>query len=123
MVLKSYDWAKAKREEGVCVICSNHSQIEKDVFDILIKGQQPLILVLPRNMKKRWEPEIMEAVNKNRLLVIAPFDNPVKRVTRETATKKNETIIELADHITVGYKTPDGQLNQLLKGKEIKTLK
>lgn len=122
VVLKSYDWAKAKREEGTCIICSNHSQIEKDVFEILLKGKQSFILVLPRHMKKRWEPEIVEAVNQNRLLVIAPFDNPVKRVTRETATKKNETIIELADHITVGYKTPDGQLDMLLKGKKVNVL-
>lgn len=122
VVLKSYDWAKYKREEGVCIICSNHSQIEKDVFDILLKGKQPLILVLPRNMKKRWELEIVKAINQNRLLIIAPYDNPVKRVTRETAIKKNKTIIELADHITVGYKTLNGQLDQLLKEKEINIL-
>jgi hypothetical protein len=62
VVLKSYDWAKAQREAGHCIVCGNHSQIEKDVFDILFKGRQPLILVLARKMKSRWEPEIEKAV-------------------------------------------------------------
>lgn len=35
IVLKSYEWAKKQRKEGNCVICGNHSQIEKDVFEKL----------------------------------------------------------------------------------------
>lgn len=29
IVLKSYDWAKEQREQGNCIVCGNHSQIEK----------------------------------------------------------------------------------------------
>ncbi len=85
IVLKSYDWAKKQRMKGNCIICGNHSQIEKDVFEILLKGKQPLILVLARGMKTRWETAIEKAVNENRLLVISPFKKEIKRVTRETA--------------------------------------
>jgi hypothetical protein len=35
IVLKSYDWAKQQREKSICIVCGNHSQIEKDVFKIL----------------------------------------------------------------------------------------
>lgn len=35
VVLKSYEWAKKQRAEGNCGVCGNHSQIEKDVFEIL----------------------------------------------------------------------------------------
>ena len=117
VILKSYDWAKKQRAEENCIVCSNHSPIEKDVFEILIRGKQPLILVLPRSMKTRWEPEIETALSENRLLIVSPFsDGEAKRITRETAAQKNKTIIEISDNIVVGYKTPGGQLDGLLFG-------
>lgn len=116
IVLRSYDWAKEQRAQGNCIVCGNHSQIEKDVFEILLKGKQPLILVLARGMKTRWEPEIEKAVNKKRLLVISPFEKEIKRVTRETAKKRNEAIIEICQKIVVGYKSKNGQLENLLNG-------
>lgn len=118
VVLKSYDWAKEQRESSNCIVCGNHSQIEKDVFDILFKGKQPLILVLARGMKTRWEQELVKAVEQDRLLVISPFDKTVKRVTRETAEKRNRKILEISDRIIVGHKAKGGQLDRLLKGRE-----
>lgn len=114
VVLKSYDWAKEQREKANCIVCGNHSQIEKDVFEILLKGKQPLILVLARGMKTRWEPEIEKAVNENRLLVISPFKIDVKRITRETAKIRNEAIIEICDKIVIGYKSKNGHLEKVL---------
>ncbi|MDY0104008.1 MAG: hypothetical protein RBS07_13820 [Lentimicrobium sp.] len=122
IVLKSFDWAKEQREKGNCIVCGNHSQIEKDVFEILLKGKQPLILVLARSMKTRWEPEIEDAVNENRLLVISPFEKETKRVTRETAEIRNKKIIEISDKIIVGYKSKNGQLDKLLKRIEYEQL-
>lgn len=122
IVLKSYDWAKKQRKAANCVVCGNHSQIEKDVFAILLKGDQPLILVLARGMKTRWEPDIEKAVNSNRLLVISPFDKETTRVTRETAKKRNEMIIKSSDRLIIGYRTENGQLDKLLKEKEYELL-
>jgi predicted Rossmann fold nucleotide-binding protein DprA/Smf involved in DNA uptake len=118
IVLKSYEWAKQQRAEGNCVICGNHSQIEKDVFEILLKGEQPLVVVLPRGLKKRWDKKWIENAEKGRLLIVSPFDQEVTRVTRETAIKKNETILSLSEQITIGYKSPNGQLDKLLVDKE-----
>ena len=114
VILKSYDWAKEQREKGNCIVCGNHSQIEKDVFEILLKGKQPLILVLARDMKTRWETEIEKAINEKRLLVISPFEKETKRVTRNTAKKRNQEILRICDKIMVGYKTKNGQLEELL---------
>jgi len=119
VVLKSYEWAKKQRAEGNCVVCGNHSQIERDVFEILLKGEQPLVLVLPRGLKKRWDKEWLENIEKNRLLIISPFSKDITRVTRETATRKNQTIIDLSDQITVGYKSINGQLDNLLGNRKI----
>src|SRR3990167_4344702 len=80
IVLKSYDWAIEQREKGVCVISGFHSKIEKDVLHYLLKGSQPIILALARGLKKRLEPELKEALDNKRLLLITPFSEKVKRV-------------------------------------------
>lgn len=60
----------------------------------------------------------MEAVQAKRLLVISPFDENTKRITCETAQKKNEVIISLADEIIAGYVEKGGQLEELLKNRK-----
>ena len=81
IILKSYDWAIAQREKGICVISGFHSKIEKDILHYLLKGNQPIILALARGLKKRIEPELQKALDNNRLLLISPFGEDVKRVT------------------------------------------
>lgn len=88
-VLKCYDWAIEQRESGWCVVSGFQSKLEKDVLHYLIQGSQPLTIVVARGMKKRIEPELKEALNKNRLLILSPFDESVSRVTAETAEKRN----------------------------------
>ena len=122
VVLTSYDWAKMQRSRGNCIICGNHSQIEKDVFDILLNGNQPIVLVLARGMKSRWKPEILSAIIDNRLLIVSPFDRKTKRVTRITAEQRNKWIIDTSDKIVIGYCQPSGQLDRLLLGKEVELL-
>lgn len=114
VVLKSYEWAKLQRTEGNCIVCGNHSQIEKDVFDILLKGEQPLILVLPRGLKKLWDVTYIKAVESERLLIISPYSKLITRITRDTAIRKNKKIIELSNDIIVGHKVNNGQLDKLL---------
>lgn len=122
IVLKSYDWAKQQRTEGHCIVCGNHSQIEKDVFEILLRGQQPLILVLARGMLKRIEPEIEKAISDNRLLIISPFPETITRVSRQTAELRNHEIIRLSDNLVVGYISENGQLEKVLENCEYELL-
>lgn len=115
VVLKAYDWAIEQRDKGNCVISGFHSQIEKDVFHFLMKGTQPIIMVLARGMKKRWESEISGAIEAGQLLVISPFDENVIRVTAETAKRRNQLILDLADRGFVAYASPGGNISNLLK--------
>jgi hypothetical protein len=118
VVLKCYDWAIEQREKGVCVISGFHSQIEKDVLHYLLKGKQPIIIALARGLKEKLEPEFEKPLQEGRLLIISPFDKTVKRVTEETAETRNKLMIDLADNITIGFASPGGQLEELLKGIE-----
>jgi len=118
VVLKCYDWAIEQREKGVCVISGFHSQIEKDVLHYLLKGKQPIIIALARGLKEKLEPEFEKPLQEGRLLIISPFDKTVTRVTEETAETRNKLMIDLADNITIGFASPGGQLEELLKGIE-----
>ncbi len=114
-VLKCYDWAIAQREVGNCIISGFHSQLEKDVFHYLLKGDQPIIIALARGLKEKIEPELIKPLDEGRILIISPFDKKVKRVTEQTAEIRNKMMIELADNITVGYASEGGNLETLLK--------
>jgi len=117
-VLKCYDWAIAQREEGNCIISGFHSQLEKDVFHYLLKGNQPIIIALARGLKEKVEPELIKPLEQGRILIISPFDKSVKRVTEQTAEIRNKMMIELADSITIGYTSEGGKLEDLLKVSE-----
>lgn len=119
VVIKSLDWAVEKKNNGQCVISGFHSRIEKDVFNILLKGKQPIILVLARGMKMHWPQEIKAAVKKERLLVISPFEKSITRTTQETANIRNKYMIEIADETYMPYYTPNGNLDKLIKKLEI----
>lgn len=103
-----------------------HSKIEKDVFHYLLKGSQPMILVLARGMKKRFEPEIQKALDDGRLLIISPFADKVSRATSDTAITRNRIMSKLADEIFVAHAEHGGNLEKLVEevassGKKIRT--
>lgn len=139
IVLKSLDWAKEKKDKGECIISGFHSQLEKDVFDILLKGNpartcpnryrrvgsggQPIILVLARGLKKRWPADIKEAIENDRLLIISPFDDSVRYITQETANRRNEIMAELADEVFLAYSTKGGNLHNLIKSIKDKKIR
>jgi hypothetical protein len=122
VVLKCYDWAVEQRDQGNCIISGFHSRIEKDVFHYLLAGTQPIIMALARGMKEKIEPELKGAVDAGRLLLVTPFENSVKRVSAETAEKRNLFMIELADEVVIGYASKGGMLERLLARVKRKTI-
>jgi len=117
-VLKCYDWAIAQREAGNCIISGFHSQLEKDVFHYLLKGNQPIIIALARGLKEKIEPELIKPLEQGRILIISTFEKSVKRVTEQTAEIRNKMMIELADSITIGYASEGGTLESILTTKK-----
>jgi hypothetical protein len=90
------------------------ARLKKDVFHYLLKGKQPIIIALARSLKGKLEPELQKSIEAGRLLIITPFDKSTKRVTEQTAEKRNKMMIELADNVTVGFASEGGQLEKLL---------
>lgn len=117
-VLKCYDWAKEKRTSGTCVISGFHSQLEKDVLHFLIKGNQPVIMVMARSLTKKVQEDFLKPIEDGRLLIISPFDETVSRATENTCQIRNRYMLDIADNITIGYARTGGLLSELVKGTE-----
>lgn len=115
VILKAYDWAGEQRDKGVCVISGFHSQIEKDVLHYLLKGRQPIILALARGMKQRLEPEIGRALREERLLIVTPFDESMRRASAGNAQKRNRLMADLADRVFVAHAAAGGNVEKLLR--------
>ncbi|MFH0939193.1 MAG: hypothetical protein V1899_07930 [Planctomycetota bacterium] len=71
-------------------------------------------MALARGMKEKNDIDLKAAVNDGRLLIVTPFENNVKRVTLETAEKRNRFMIELADDVVIGYADKDGMVERLM---------
>jgi predicted Rossmann fold nucleotide-binding protein DprA/Smf involved in DNA uptake len=118
-ILKSLDWAVEQKNQNRCVVSGFHSPIEKDVFNILLKGTQPIILVLARGMKQRWPSTIRFAVNNSRLLIISPFAQKIKKITRHTAEIRNRYMLNLADDYYIPYIAKGGMLDKIINQLDI----
>lgn len=113
IILKTYDWAIEQREKKICIVSGFHSKIEKDVFDILIKGEQPIIVVLARSMYKRFNQTFLKLIAQDRLLIVSPFNKNIPRSTIASASRRNEYITEISDKLFIPYSTPGGLVDNI----------
>ena len=120
IVLKCYDWAIEQREAENCVISGFHSTIEKDVLHYLLKGNQPIIVALARGLKKHLEPEFEKPLADGRLLIITPFDEKTKRVSKDTAFIRNKLMIDLAESVMIGFAEKGGMIERMIGNSDKK---
>ena len=111
-VLRCYDWATGMRDRGEVVVSGFQSKIEKDVLHFLLKGKQPVIMVIARQMYKTLPQELQKPLNDGRLLIIstAPI---ATRVGKTAADQRNTYIAEIADSIVFGYIRPESSLQEI----------
>ena len=84
-------------EVGECVVSGFSSKLEQDVLHFLLKGSQPIIIVLARKMYKVIPDELKEPLAQNRLLIIS-VSNAIRQ-SKVTAMARNKYVCEMADRI------------------------
>ena len=97
MVLRVYDWTTDMRSRRDCIISGFNSKLEQDVLHFLLKGKQPVILVLARRMYKVIPKELQEALTQNRLLIVSVSN--AARQSKDTAMMRNRWVCKTADRI------------------------
>lgn len=111
-VLRSLDWATEMVRQGETVIGGFQSKIERDVLHFLLKGHQPIIIVIARRMYKTLPEELLQPMADGRLLIVSTAPKAV-RVSREAADARNRYIAEIANEIVFGYLNEGSSLLQL----------
>jgi predicted Rossmann fold nucleotide-binding protein DprA/Smf involved in DNA uptake len=114
-VLKCLDWATEQRNKGVCVMSGFHSPLEKDVLHFLLKGSQPVILVLGRSLYKQVPEELQKPLQEQRLLIVSPVAHTILRNSTESTYTRNKYIMDTANEIVFGSLNKNGSLYPLYK--------
>jgi predicted Rossmann fold nucleotide-binding protein DprA/Smf involved in DNA uptake len=114
VILRTYDLALALREAGVPIISGFHTPMEKECLEVLLRGQQPVVICPARNIERlrlplRWRKPYEEG----RLLVLSPFGAHQRRPTAALAEHRNRVVATLATHVFVAYAGPGSKTAQL----------
>ena len=103
-ILPTLDWAvEISKRTDVAVVSGFHSRLEKDVLKFLLQGKCGIIVVLARGMYRKLPKIYEDAINENRLLIIALEKATITRVSERTAHKRNKYVEKLADELRQVY--------------------
>lgn len=115
-ILRAHDVARRMRDQGVTVISGFHSPIEKDCLNILLRGKQPIIICPGRAIESMRIPAACRAAfDAGRILFLSPFTGQPRRVTKESALRRNEVVAALADEAYVAHVAPGGQTSRIVE--------
>lgn len=110
IVIKTLDAARALRDAGVAVIGGFHSPMEKECLDILLRGDQPVILCPARGLAGlRLGQMPRRAVKEGRLLILSPFAENIRRTTAAQAVQRNNLVAALSQTVLVPHAAPGGK--------------
>ena len=127
LIIKTYDLAKALRENAVPVIGGFHSPMEKECLRILLGGSQPVVVCPARNLgKMRIAADWKKPVAEGRLLLVSAFGEKQNRTTAELAYERNELVASIAKKVFIAYaakgsKTEKFARDLLARGKPVLT--
>lgn len=113
-ILRAYDQAAKRRDEGRCIISGFHSPVEKECLRILLRGSQPIIICPARSLPTRVPTDWQKPLADGRLLILSFFAGQ-DRITTELAARRNDLVAALADEVWFAHITPGGQMEQLAK--------
>jgi predicted Rossmann fold nucleotide-binding protein DprA/Smf involved in DNA uptake len=116
VILKAYDFARLVRGSGRVIISGFHSPIEKDCFETLLRGSDPIIICPARRLgTSRLPREWQKAIKAGRMLLLSPFSEKQKRATVELAAERNRFVVSIADEILIVYAHPGSKTEALCR--------
>jgi predicted Rossmann fold nucleotide-binding protein DprA/Smf involved in DNA uptake len=112
-VLPTLDWAsEVATREDISIISGFHSQFERQVFDLLLKGKCGIISVLARSLYSKVPTEYKSAFDCGRVLFIT--EEKQSRATKESSYRRNRLIGALSDELYIPEISKESSINKLL---------
>jgi predicted Rossmann fold nucleotide-binding protein DprA/Smf involved in DNA uptake len=116
LILKLFDLAKELRDREVGVISGFHAPMDKECFDILLRGKGPIVWCPARSIEgMRLKPAYKKAIDERRLLIMPPFPAKQRRISADRAEVRNCLVVSLAERVFVAYADPGGKTEQLCR--------
>jgi predicted Rossmann fold nucleotide-binding protein DprA/Smf involved in DNA uptake len=113
VILRTYDLALALREANIPVIGGFHTPMEKECLEVLLRGQQPVVLCPARSIARlRMPMSWRKPCAEGRLLILSPFAAHQRRPTVALAEDRNYFVATLATYIFVAYAGPGSRTAQ-----------
>lgn len=115
IILRTYDLARALRDAGVPVIGGFHSPMEEECLDLLLRGNQPIVVCPARSLERMRVPAAWKKpVDQGRLLGLSPFAPQQGRPTIALAEQRNRLVAEIAHPVFVAHAAPQEQDGRFL---------
>jgi predicted Rossmann fold nucleotide-binding protein DprA/Smf involved in DNA uptake len=109
-ILQAHDLAQNLRRAGIPTVSGFHSPVEREMLTILLRGEQPIVVCPARNLgRMRIPKEYRAPLETERMLLLSPFDERVRRATAQTAQRRNRLVAALAEWVFVAYAAPGGK--------------
>lgn len=110
LILKTHDLAQRFKERGIPTIGGYHSPIEQECLRVLLRGIQPILLCPARSIENmRLKSAWKDALAKERLLILSPFESRYNRQTVALANRRNAFVAALADKIYIAHAAEDSK--------------
>jgi predicted Rossmann fold nucleotide-binding protein DprA/Smf involved in DNA uptake len=115
-ILRALDLAHALRDAGVPVVSGFHSPVERECLRLLLRGSQPVIVCLARDMARmRIPPEWRGPLADGRLLLLSASGGGGRRATAHEAERRNRFVAALAAASLVAYAAPGSKTEALAR--------
>lgn len=116
IVIKTFDAIRELRDAGIVVAGGFHSPMEKECLGFLLRGQQTVIVVPAKGLARTRLPASWQAaIDSGRLLLLSPFADDVRRITKANAQARNEFIAILAAAILIPHASPGGKAETIAR--------
>lgn len=110
IILKTFDLIRKLRDEGIVMVGGFHSPMEKDCLDLLLRGPQPLVICMPKRLRRvHLSPALRHALSEGRLLLISRFGDEIRSATAQRARERNDLVAALSQVVLVPYASPGGK--------------
>lgn len=128
VILAVYDLARALRDASVPVISGFHTPMEKECLDLLLRGEQPIVVCPARSLEGiRLPAALKNGVESGRVTLLSPFGPRQRRAKADLAEERNRFVAAVATEVFVAYAAPGGKTEGLCRlliagGKSLLTL-
>lgn len=110
MVIKTFDLIRRLRDEKVVLIGGFHSPMERECLDLLLRGDQPVILCPAKRLGNlRMGRDARNALAEGRLLVLSFFGDEIRRSTAAHGLLRNDMVAALSNALLVPHASKNGK--------------